>query len=102
MARRKRGGSTAAFPLALLAGGLAHAQPGTAVVPQGSLAVDRLAARAAASEQPARHGFGVVQPGDEAIGVIAAWLRRRPQSPATSFVPIIGHFECRDACMARM
>lgn len=55
-----------------------------------------------APEQPPRHGFGVVQPGDEAIDAIVAWFNRRPERPTASFMPIIGHFECRDACMARM
>ena len=66
--------------------------------------LDRLVAWAGetASEQPARHGFGVMQPDDQAIDALLAWFRRRPERPAASFVPIIGHFECRDACMARM
>jgi polysaccharide deacetylase 2 family uncharacterized protein YibQ len=55
-----------------------------------------------APEQPPRHRFGVVQPADEAIDAILAWVRQRPERPAASFVPIIGHFECRDACMARV
>jgi hypothetical protein len=66
--------------------------------------LDRLDAwvRETAPEQPPRHRFGVVQPTDEAIDAILAWLRRRPERPAASLVPIIGHFECRDACMARV
>jgi polysaccharide deacetylase 2 family uncharacterized protein YibQ len=66
--------------------------------------LDRLVAWAGetASEQPARHGFGVMQPDDQAIDALLAWFRRRPERPAASFVPIIGHFECRDACMTRM
>jgi len=66
--------------------------------------LDRLVAWAgeSAPEQPPRHGFGVMQPDDEAIDALLAWFRRRPERPAASFVPIIGHFECRDACMARM
>ena len=43
-----------------------------------------------------------MQPDDEAIDALLAWFRRRPERPASSFVPIIGHFECRDACMVRM
>jgi len=39
---------------------------------------------------------------DEAIDAIVAWFRRRPERPAAALVPIIGHFECRDACMARV
>ena len=66
--------------------------------------LDRLVAWAgeSAPEQPPRHGFGVMQPDDEAIDALLAWFRRRPERPAASFVPIIGHFECRDACMVRM
>jgi len=66
--------------------------------------LDRLVAWAGetAPEQPPRHGFGVMQPDDEAIDALLAWFRRRPERPAASFVPIIGHFECRDACMVRM
>jgi polysaccharide deacetylase 2 family uncharacterized protein YibQ len=66
--------------------------------------LDRLTAWAAdtAAEQPPRHGFGVVQPDDAAIEAIVAWFKRRPEGPAVSVVPIIGHFECREACMARM
>ena len=72
----------------------------------GSVAgnLDRLVAWTAetAAEQPPRHAFGVVQPDDEAIDAIVAWSRRRSEGPPVSLVPIIGHFECRDACMARM
>jgi polysaccharide deacetylase 2 family uncharacterized protein YibQ len=66
--------------------------------------LDRLVAWAGetAPEQPPRHGFGVMQPDDEAIDALLAWFRRRPERPAASFVPIIGHFECRGACMARV
>lgn len=66
--------------------------------------LDRLVAWTAdtAAQQPPRHAFGVVQPDDEAIDAIVAWSRRRAEWPAVSLVPIIGHFECRDACMARM
>jgi hypothetical protein len=49
-----------------------------------------------------RHAFGVVQPDNVAIDAIVAWYKRRPASAAVSLVPIIGHFECRDACMARL
>jgi polysaccharide deacetylase 2 family uncharacterized protein YibQ len=49
-----------------------------------------------------RHAFGVVQPEGEAIDAILAWHRRREASPPLSLVPLIGHFECRDACMARL
>lgn len=53
-------------------------------------------------EQPPRHRFGVVQPGNEAIDAILAWIRHRAEQPAASLVPIIGHFECREACMTRL
>ena len=52
--------------------------------------------------QPPRHRFGVVQPDGESIDAIAAWERGRPKEPAAAFVPIIGHFECREACMAHL
>lgn len=66
--------------------------------------LDRLVAWASetTTEQPARHGFGVVQPDDATIDALLAWLGRRPERSAAAFVPIIGHFECRDACTARM
>jgi hypothetical protein len=66
--------------------------------------LDRLVAWASATtpEQPARHGFGVVQPDDATIDAVLAWLSHRPGRPAAAFVPIVGHFECRDACMTRM
>lgn len=49
-----------------------------------------------------RHAFGVMQPDDETIDAIVTWSKRLPDQSAMSFVPIIGHFECRDACMARL
>lgn len=49
-----------------------------------------------------RHAFGVMQPDDEAITAIAAWHKGQEGKTAISFVPIIGHFECRDACMTRL
>lgn len=49
-----------------------------------------------------RHAFGVMQPDDEAITAIAAWHKGHAGQTAVSFVPIIGHFECRDACMTRL
>ena len=64
------------------------------------------AAGAAASTSAAgatlRHRFGVVQPEGDAIDTIAAWIRGRPRKPAAVLVPVIGHFECRDGCMARL
>lgn len=68
----------------------------------GSL--DRLAAWTSVSEpeRTPRHAFGVMQPDNGAIDAVVAW-RRRQVAPATvSLVPIIGHFECRTACMARV
>ncbi len=66
--------------------------------------IDRLAAwvAEAAPDRPPRHAFGVMQPEDEAITAIAAWFRGQQGTTALSFVPIIGHFECRDACIARL
>lgn len=49
-----------------------------------------------------RHAFGVMQPDDEAITAIAAWHKGHAGKTTVSFVPIIGHFECRDACMSRL
>jgi polysaccharide deacetylase 2 family uncharacterized protein YibQ len=52
--------------------------------------------------RPPRHRFGVVQPDGDAIDTIAAWIRGRPKKPVAALVPVIGHFECRDACMVRL
>lgn len=52
--------------------------------------------------QAPRHAFGVVQPDADAIGAILAWYERRARPGAASFVPVMGHFECRAACMARI
>jgi hypothetical protein len=43
-----------------------------------------------------------MQPDDEAITAIAAWHKGHAGQTAVSFLPIIGHFECRDACMTRL
>jgi len=52
--------------------------------------------------QTRRHAFGVAQPDSETIDAIVAW-HKRPALPKTvSLVPIIGHFECREACMTRV
>ncbi len=66
--------------------------------------IDRLGAWVAepAPDRAPRHAFGVVQPEDEAITALAGWFKGREGNTALSFVPIIGHFECRDACMARL
>lgn len=52
--------------------------------------------------RPPRHDFGVLQPDDAAIDAIVAWRKRLANQNAVSLVPIIGHFECRPACMARL
>ncbi len=49
-----------------------------------------------------RHDFGVLQPTDAAIDAIGSWRKRLGRQNAVSLVPIIGHFECREACMARV
>jgi len=57
------------------------------------------------SEGPAerpRHDFGVLQPDPRSIDAIVAWRKRVAGQNAVALVPIIGHFECRDACMSRM
>ena len=66
--------------------------------------IDRLSAWLAetAPNRPPRHAFGVMQPDDEAITAVAAWFKGRQGKTALSFVPIIGHFECRAACMTRL
>jgi polysaccharide deacetylase 2 family uncharacterized protein YibQ len=51
--------------------------------------------------RPPRHDFGVLQPADAAIDAILAW-RQRLDTSAVSFVPVIGQFECRALCMARL
>ena len=74
---------------------------------QGSIdrqprAPGRLGRASAPTRRPARHDFGVLQPDDAAIDAIVAWRQRLAHQSAVSLVPIIGHFECRDACMARL
>jgi uncharacterized protein len=49
-----------------------------------------------------RHDFGVLQPDAQSIDAIVAWRKRVASQNVVALVPIIGHFECRDACMARM
>jgi polysaccharide deacetylase 2 family uncharacterized protein YibQ len=53
------------------------------------------------ADRPPRHRFGVVQPEADSIEAIGAWARGRGERPA-AFVPVIAHFECRDACLARL
>ena len=55
-----------------------------------------------APDRVPRHAFGVVQPDEEAITAIRLWHKQQAGQTAVSLVPIIGHFECRDACMTRM
>jgi len=66
--------------------------------------LDRLGAWVAetAPGRGPRHAFGVMQPDDEAITAIAAWYKGQEGKTALSFVPVIGHFECRAACMTRL
>jgi polysaccharide deacetylase 2 family uncharacterized protein YibQ len=54
------------------------------------------------SDRNARHDFGVLQPDAAAIAAIVAWRKRLGGRSAVSLVPLIGHFECRQACMARV
>lgn len=49
-----------------------------------------------------RHAFGVVQPSAAAIDAIIAWTQRLAEQPTVSLLPIIGHFECREACILRV
>lgn len=49
-----------------------------------------------------RHAFGVIQPQAAAIDAVTAWRERVAKQAGVSLVPIIGHFECRDACMSRV
>lgn len=66
--------------------------------------LDRLAAWVAETspDRVPRHAFGVAQPDEDAIVALRGWYKGQERQTAVSFVPIIGHFECRDACMARM
>ncbi|MFI5031784.1 MAG: divergent polysaccharide deacetylase family protein [Reyranellales bacterium] len=54
------------------------------------------------NEKAARHDFGVLQPDNAAIDAIVAWRQRLTHQSAVSLTPIIGHFECRETCMARL
>jgi polysaccharide deacetylase 2 family uncharacterized protein YibQ len=54
------------------------------------------------NEKAARHDFGVLQPDNAAIDAIVAWHQRLAHQNAVSLVPVNGHFECREACMARL
>lgn len=66
--------------------------------------LDRLAAwvAEAAPDRAPRHAFGVAQPDEEAITALRGWYKGQEARKDVSMVPIIGHFECRDACMNRM
>ena len=55
-----------------------------------------------AADRLPRHAFGVIQPQGAAIDAVAAWRERVSTQGGVSLVPIIGHFECRDVCMARV
>jgi polysaccharide deacetylase 2 family uncharacterized protein YibQ len=52
--------------------------------------------------RPPRHDFGVLQPDALAIDAVIAWRRRLAQQSTVGLVPVIGHFECRTACMERL
>ena len=54
-----------------------------------------------APDHPPRHAFVVMQPDAAAIDVVAAWRERLVRQKTVSLIPIIGHFECSDACLAR-
>jgi hypothetical protein len=54
------------------------------------------------SDRAPRHDFGVLQPSDAAIDAIVAWRKRLQRQNGVALVPIIGHFECREACMTRV
>ena len=54
------------------------------------------------NDRAPRHDFGVLQPTDAAIDAIVAWRKRLQRQNGVALVPIIGHFECREACMARV
>jgi polysaccharide deacetylase 2 family uncharacterized protein YibQ len=54
------------------------------------------------SEKAARHDFGVLQPDNASIDAIVAWRQRLAHQSAVSLVPVSGHFECREACVARL
>ncbi len=66
--------------------------------------LDRLAAWVAESapDRAPRHAFGVAQPDEEAIVSLRGWYKGQEARTDVSMVPIIGHFECRDACLNRM
>lgn len=66
--------------------------------------LDRLAAWVAESapDRAPRHAFGVAQPDEEAITGLRGWYKGQEARTDVSMVPIIGHFECRDACLNRM
>jgi polysaccharide deacetylase 2 family uncharacterized protein YibQ len=49
-----------------------------------------------------RHDFGVLQADNAAIDAIVAWRKRLARQNAVAMVPVIGHFECRETCMARL
>jgi polysaccharide deacetylase 2 family uncharacterized protein YibQ len=54
------------------------------------------------TDRTPRHDFGVMQPTDAAIDAIVAWRKRLQRQNGVALVPIIGHFECREACMTRV
>jgi polysaccharide deacetylase 2 family uncharacterized protein YibQ len=54
------------------------------------------------NDKPPRHDFGVLQPDNAAIDAIVAWRKRLARQSLVAMVPVIGHFECREACIARV
>jgi hypothetical protein len=52
--------------------------------------------------RPPRHDFGVLQPDDQSIDAVIAWRHKLSQQSTVALVPVIGHFECRAACMTRL
>ena len=55
-----------------------------------------------ATDHTPRHAFAVLQPSTEAIDAVAGWSAQKKMPANVSLVPIIGHFECRHACMTRL
>jgi polysaccharide deacetylase 2 family uncharacterized protein YibQ len=90
--------------------GVAYARSSTVLdyklAGQGSIDsnLERLAEWTAqrSSDRAPRHDFGVLQPTDAAIDAIVGWRKRLQDQNAVALVPIIGHFECREACMTRV
>ena len=52
--------------------------------------------------QNLRHAFGVVQPSAAGIDAIVEWSQKLANQPGVALLPVIAHFECREACMMRV